>query len=254
MHSLITGLNFFLKNIPEESFTYSHVLDRKEVIKTVTDNPFPYLLVNIGSGVSIIKVNSETSYERIGGTSLGGGTFFGLCSLLTGETDFDTMLRLSEKGQGEKVDLLVGDIYGQDYSKIGLSANTIASSFGKLLSKKHSKLHFTRADISMSLLRMISNNIGQIAYLHAEKHNLKRLYFGGYFIRNHIPTISKISFAVSYWSKGQMNAHFLVHEGYLGGFGALMCDSNASLYEKSIAYITKKRQQLSEIIGKSPSQ
>ena len=36
---------------------------------------FPYLLVTIGSGVSIIKVDSETSWERIGGTATGGGTF-----------------------------------------------------------------------------------------------------------------------------------------------------------------------------------
>lgn len=33
-----------------------------------------------------------------------------------------------------QVDMLVGDIYGgRDYTGIGLSANTIASSFGKVL-------------------------------------------------------------------------------------------------------------------------
>ena len=33
-----------------------------------------------------------------------------------------------------QVDMLVGDIYGdRDYSAIGLSASTIASSFGKVL-------------------------------------------------------------------------------------------------------------------------
>jgi pantothenate kinase len=65
-------------------------------------NPFPYLLVNIGSGVSIIRVDSESSFERIGGTSLGGGTFWGLCNLLTGLMDFDEMLQLSEKGDNTK--------------------------------------------------------------------------------------------------------------------------------------------------------
>lgn len=35
-----------------------------------------------------------------------------------------------------QVDMLVGDIYGgRDYSNIGLSANTIASSFGKVISQ-----------------------------------------------------------------------------------------------------------------------
>ena len=39
---------------------------------------FPYLLVNIGSGVSIICIKNETEWERVGGTAMGGGTFWGL--------------------------------------------------------------------------------------------------------------------------------------------------------------------------------
>ena len=45
------------------------------------------------------------------------------------------MLALSEKGDNETVDMLVGDIYGQDYSKLGLKSTTIASSFGKVFKK-----------------------------------------------------------------------------------------------------------------------
>lgn len=50
---------------------------------------FPCLLVNIGSGVSIIKVDDYGKFERISGTSLGGGTLWGLLSLLTGAQSFD---------------------------------------------------------------------------------------------------------------------------------------------------------------------
>jgi type II pantothenate kinase len=50
---------------------------------------FPFLLVNIGSGVSIIKVDDYGKFERISGTSLGGGTLWGLLSLLTGARSFD---------------------------------------------------------------------------------------------------------------------------------------------------------------------
>ncbi len=38
------------------------------------------------------------------------------------------------------VDLVVGDIYGSDYSKVGLAADVIASSFGKLLYKEKTKI------------------------------------------------------------------------------------------------------------------
>lgn len=49
----------------------------------------PCLLVNIGSGVSIIKVDDFGKFERVSGTSLGGGTLWGLLSLLTEAESFD---------------------------------------------------------------------------------------------------------------------------------------------------------------------
>ena len=97
---------------------------------------YPYLLVNIGSGVSMIKVSGPRTYQRVGGTSLGGGTLWGLLSLLTGARTFDEMLSMAEKGDNTKVDMLVGDIYGTDYGKIGLKSSTIASSFGKVFRMK----------------------------------------------------------------------------------------------------------------------
>lgn len=50
---------------------------------------FPCLLVNIGSGVSIVKVDEDGKFERVSGTSLGGGTLWGLLSLLTDARSFD---------------------------------------------------------------------------------------------------------------------------------------------------------------------
>ncbi|GAA5865908.1 hypothetical protein JCM3774_005518 [Rhodotorula dairenensis] len=194
---------------------------------------FPCLLVNIGSGVSIIKIDDYGKFERISGTSLGGGTLWGLLSLLTGAKSFDDMLALADKGDNSSVDMLVGDIYGQDYQKIGLKSSTIASSFGKVFRRgeghgdalaeedeEQRRKSFKPEDISRSLLYAISNNIGQIAYMNAEKHNLDRIYFGGGFIRGHAATISTLSYAIRFWSKGTKRALFLRHEGYLGGIGA----------------------------------
>ena len=75
------------------------------------------------------------------------------------------MLELSEQGDNATVDMLVGDIYGQDYSKLGLKSTMIASSFGKVFKKGQEKRQFSPEDISKSLLYAISNNIGQIAYV-----------------------------------------------------------------------------------------
>ena len=39
---------------------------------------FPFLLVNMGSGVSVVRVDSEDHFARVGGTACGGATFLGL--------------------------------------------------------------------------------------------------------------------------------------------------------------------------------
>lgn len=197
----------------------------------------PALLVNIGSGVSILKIDEGGKFERVSGTSLGGGTLWGLLALLTDARNFDEMLELSERGDNSTVDMLVGDIYGPvGLNHLGLKASMIASSFGKVLRRDQGNqepegdstvpLHerrlrkFNQEDICRSLLYTISNNIGQIAHLNAEKYNIDRIYFGGCFIRGHPATIATLSYAIRFWSQGRRRAYFLRHEGYLGAVGA----------------------------------
>jgi len=55
---LIKGCNFLLKNIPNEAFMYHRNAEPQYVFQSADPNIFPYLLVNIGSGVSIMKVRS----------------------------------------------------------------------------------------------------------------------------------------------------------------------------------------------------
>ncbi|XP_047316835.1 pantothenate kinase 2 [Impatiens glandulifera] len=221
MNCLVAGANFLLKTIRHEAFT--HMEGRKEFVQIDQNELFPYLLVNIGSGVSIIKVDGDGKFERVSGTNVGGGTYWGLGKLLTKCKSFDELLELSQRGDNRTIDMLVGDIYGgMDYSKIGLSASTIASSFGKAISDTKDLEDYRPEDISLSLLRMISYNIGQISYLNALRFGLKRIFFGGFFIRGHAYTMDTISFAVQFWSKGAANAMFLRHEGFLGALGAFM--------------------------------
>ncbi|KAI4870316.1 fumble-domain-containing protein [Hypoxylon rubiginosum] len=269
MECLIIGLDFFITEIPREVFTYSETDPMH--FATPSADIYPYMLVNIGSGVSILKVSGPRTYERVGGTSLGGGTLWGILSLLTPAESFDDMLDMAAHGDNSKVDMLVGDIYGTDYGKIGLKSTTIASSFGKVFRMKreaeneaedtgglsngddqnrrqqqsseqtnsatsgttqqrpsssraseYARSRFSSADISRSLLYAISNNIGQIAYLQSQVHGLSRIYFGGSFIRGHPQTMNTLGYAIKFWSKGEKQAYFLRHEGYLGAVGAFL--------------------------------
>lgn len=248
MNCLVAGANFLLKAIRHEAFT--HMEGHKEFVQIDQNDLFPYLLVNIGSGVSMIKVDGDGQFQRVSGTNVGGGTYWGLGRLLTKCKSFDELLELSQRGDNRTIDMLVGDIYGgMDYTKIGLSASTIASSFGKTVSENKDLEDYKPEDISLSLLRMISYNIGQIAYLNALRFGLKRIFFGGFFIRGHAYTMDTISFAVQFWSKGDAQAMFLRHEGFLGALGAFMSYEKHGLDDLMVHHLVERFPMGAPYIG-----
>ncbi len=61
--------------------------------------------------------------------SLGGGTFLGLCCLLTGCDTFEEAIELASEGDSTTIDKLVKDIYGGDYNRFHLSGDTVASRY-----------------------------------------------------------------------------------------------------------------------------
>ena len=104
-------------------------------------------------------------FERVSGSSIGGGTYWGLCRLLTEASSYDESLQMASKGESDKVDMLVGDIYGRGYSKFQLSSKTLASSFGKIGGMEAPRAPDSgvqEEDLARSLLVMITMNIGQV--------------------------------------------------------------------------------------------
>lgn len=55
---------------PSECYYFENPTDPEHCIQRpyTLENPFPLLLVNIGSGVSILAVYSENDYKRVTGT------------------------------------------------------------------------------------------------------------------------------------------------------------------------------------------
>ncbi len=107
---MITGVNYRLLTGAAEAFQYKWGIDKERkayVSFSGSNTPFPYLLVNIGSGVSIIRVDEGGVYSRISGSCLGGGSFFGLCKLLTGQANFQDMVEMSRRGDVQNVYLCV---------------------------------------------------------------------------------------------------------------------------------------------------
>ena len=78
------------------------------------------------AAVNIVNSVQDCNQDRCS-CSLGGGTFFGLCCLLTGCSTFEEALEMASRGDSTKVDKLVRDIYGGDYERVGLPGWAVAS-------------------------------------------------------------------------------------------------------------------------------
>ncbi|XP_027032483.2 pantothenate kinase 1a isoform X3 [Tachysurus fulvidraco] len=206
-----------------ECYYFENPTDTQRCMKRMCclENLFPMLLVNIGSGVSILAVYSENKYKRISGTSLGGGTFLGLCCLLTGCETFEEALEMASRGDSNNVDKLVKDIYGGDYQRFSLQGSIVASSFGHMLSKEK-RDSISREDLARATLVTITNNIGSIARMCAVNEKIDRVVFVGNFLRINTLSMKLLAYALDFWSKGQLKALFLEHEGYFGAVGAFL--------------------------------
>jgi type II pantothenate kinase len=176
--------------------------------------------VSIGSGVSVLYVKGPNDFERVSGSSIGGGTYWGLCRLLTQCRSFDEALDISVNGTNYNVDMTVGDIYGGSYEKFNLPATTVASSFGGMMTQPRDAV--SDADVARSLLVMVTQNIGQIAFLNSCLYKTKHIFFVGNFLRHNKISARTLAYAINFWSKGEMQARFCKHEGYLGALGAFM--------------------------------
>ncbi|KAJ3331544.1 hypothetical protein HDU93_009622 [Gonapodya sp. JEL0774] len=148
MQCLLTGLNFLLKRVPDEVFVFEggiqsfadprpfvqgNPLERRTLEHVDGDSLYPYLLVNVGSGISFLRCLSIDKFERVMGSAIGGATFWGLVKSMTKIRDYDEALRLAQEGNSDSVNMTVGDIYGGDYPSFSLPRNMTASFFGKVI-------------------------------------------------------------------------------------------------------------------------
>jgi len=258
--------------------------EKVELDAGTSSSSFPYLIVNIGSGVSILKVTSPTSFERVSGSSVGGGTYWGLTRLFTGASSYTEALSMGEEGDATRVDMLVSDIYGGGCKYFGavavyywyivlycmsifswshlhysvvllycsltllyctddnlnLSGSMVASSFGKLVMKDDAAEGVQPADVAQALLMMITNNIGQVAYLNAKLHSCSKIFFIGNFLRQNEVSCRKLAFAINFWSKGEMEATFFKHEGYFGALGTFLASAFGSSVDDLLETLKNK--------------
>ncbi len=113
-------------------------------------------VASIGTGTAFVSVR-DGEPKHLGGTGVGGGTIYGLSSLMLRGSPDDAE-RLARKGSGS-MDLTVKDIVGSGIGRI--PAKATASNFGKACRR------WGRAEISHSMLKMVGETIGVMSYFAA---------------------------------------------------------------------------------------
>ncbi|CAL5970639.1 Pantothenate_kinase 4 [Hexamita inflata] len=171
---------------------------------------YPVLFVQIGSGISFVKMDAE-DYERVDGSAVGGATFNGLSQLILGQDlEYQELLKLGQSGK-DKTTLTVGDIYGKNYAN--LISDLPAAFFGK-------PQHNERKDLVYGLNQMICVNVAHIAVLNAKQHGLKRIIFSGGFVTQFAE--EQLDFGVKFYSGGTIECIFLRHDCVVGSIGAML--------------------------------
>jgi len=148
----------------------------------------------------------------------------GLLELIfnSGIADFSEATSLASKGDRFQVDLKVGDIYNAEDDRIDkLFREFTAAALGKI-DKSFDLNSVKKEDIISSLIGVIGENIGTIATLMAENHEVKHIIFcGGFLIEN--KTLKQILSLLCKFKR--IKPIFIENSVFAGAIGALLFKS-----------------------------
>ncbi|MFC2949739.1 type II pantothenate kinase [Virgibacillus sediminis] len=172
-----------------------------------------FILVSVGTGTSIFRVTPD-SYERLFGTGIGGGTWYGLGIRLTGEKSFPELVKLAEQGDRSKNDLLVKDIYAGGEAP-PISGELTAANYGKA----HVMDHATSADHMASLTQLVGETIIMLAGQAASMQQVGQIVFTGSTLNGNLPLRNVLA---GFQEMLPYEPIFLQRGGHAGAIGCLL--------------------------------
>lgn len=174
------------------------------------------LIVSIGTGTSIVL--KKDTINRLVGSALGGGFFMGLIKILFDINSFEEAITIAKRGNRFNIDLKVSDIYSSEDSRIdSIFKEFNAASLGKI--DKKVKNVVKKEDVLNSLICLIGENIGLIANLTADAHNVNDIIFCGGFLKENKIIVNLLSLICMYYKKKGI---FLKNSIYCGAIGVLL--------------------------------
>lgn len=195
----------------------------------------PYVLVSLGTGTSVLRIDGD-AVSRLGGTALGGGTVLGLGVALTGCASYEELCELARRGRRGNVDLLIGDIYAP--GEIALPGEATAAAFGNLARRlapqgepgpvtgreesagraEGSTDADERADLAAAVMSLVGENVALQSCGLASRAGVRRIVFGGATLPGN-DALRAVLMGVS--AAMGMQPLILDEGGYAGALGAL---------------------------------
>ncbi len=174
----------------------------------------PYLLLSVGTGTPILRVEGER-VRHVGGSPLGGGCALALGAGLAGTTSFDELTALAARGDRRNVDLLLGDLYSSRDTPLPLEAT--AAHLSKL-PRDASGDEARRADLCDAIWGLVGDNLALLCGAVAGREELSRVVVGGSTVQGN-PSLER-ALARMLRAHG-LEAHFLEDGAHTGARGAL---------------------------------
>ncbi|GAA0440944.1 MAG: type II pantothenate kinase [Bacillota bacterium] len=171
-----------------------------------------YILVSIGTGTSYFLV-SRNNFTRLFGSGIGGGIFMGLGYLLSGKSDYNELVQLSQIGNHKNSDVLVNDIYTSTESP--LERNLTAANFGKVQQANEA----TSADYLASLTQLIGESTILLASQAAMANQTDKIVFTGSTLSYNKPLKKVLS---EFQAMLPYEPIFLDNGPYVGAIGAFL--------------------------------
>ena len=174
----------------------------------------PFLLLSVGTGTPILRVE-EAAVRHVGGSPLGGGSALVLGAGLVGAASFSELVELGKRGDRRRVDLLLGDLYGDRDSPLPLEAT--AAHLGKV-PRQLSLTEAKRADLADAVWGIVGDNLALLSGAIAGREKVGTVVIGGSTVQRN-PSLRRAL-------EGMLLAHglsveFLEDGGHTGARGAL---------------------------------
>jgi type II pantothenate kinase len=123
------------------------------------------LVVNMGTGTTLVTASDDKKIEHIGGTAVGGGTIEGLGKRMLGKNGFKDLEEMANMGDTNNIDLTVADVEGGPVGMLPQDAT--ASNFKKL------DVDSDENDVAAAIFNMVSQVIGVVASMAARAYHLE---------------------------------------------------------------------------------